>query len=47
MRNTKKGPRDVVDVSWAIDEFFCLSYFFSVANKIVLTADYSGDGKDY
>ena len=28
-RNTKKGPRDVVDVSWAIGEFFLYFYIHS------------------
>jgi hypothetical protein len=31
---TKKGPRDVVDVSWAPGKFFLFSFHFFVTNKL-------------
>jgi hypothetical protein len=31
----KKGPRDVVDVSWAVGKFFFISFHFFVANKVL------------
>jgi hypothetical protein len=47
MRNTKKGPKDVVDTSWAAGKFFFVLYFvFLLLTNVLGTSYLQGQQKE-